>query len=80
MQLYCGIDLHSNNIMVSLIDDTERLISEQRLDNNLQTIAQHLQAFAQDLAGIVVESTYNWYWLVDGLIKKDYTVHLEKII
>ncbi len=38
MQLYCGIDLHSNNSMVSLIDDTNKLISEQRLDNNLPAI------------------------------------------
>ena len=26
--------------------------------------------------GIVVESTYNWYWLVDGLMKEGYKVHL----
>jgi transposase len=24
----------------------------------------------------VVDSTYNWYWLVDGLMTKGYTVHL----
>ena len=26
--------------------------------------------------GLVVESTYNWYWLVDGLMEAGYTVHL----
>jgi len=26
--------------------------------------------------GIVVESTYNWYWLVDGLMEEGYKVHL----
>ena len=52
--------------MFSLIDDTDRLISEKRLDNNLETITQYLKPYAQDLTGIVVESTYNWYWLVDG--------------
>jgi transposase len=25
---------------------------------------------------VVVESTYNWYWLVDGLMEADYRVHL----
>ena len=29
---------------------------------------------------IVVESTYNWYWLVDGLIENDYTVHLANTL
>jgi hypothetical protein len=23
----------------------------------------------------VIESTYNWYWLVDGLMDQGYTVH-----
>ncbi|MEO8340970.1 MAG: hypothetical protein ABI604_14875 [Nitrospirota bacterium] len=26
--------------------------------------------------GIAVESTYNWYWLVDGLMGRGYRVHL----
>jgi transposase len=25
---------------------------------------------------VVVESTSNWYWLVDGLMEADYRVHL----
>ena len=80
MQLYCGIDLHSNNSMVSLIDDTDKLICEKRLDNDLSTIATHLQPYANDITGIVIESTYNWYWLVDGLIDNDYTVHLANTL
>jgi transposase len=28
------------------------------------------------LQGIVVESTYKWYWLVDGLMATGYRVHL----
>jgi len=28
------------------------------------------------IAGIVVESTYNWYWLVDLLQEEGYQVHL----
>ncbi len=38
MQLYCGIDLHSNNSVISLIDNTDRVISEKRLDNDLDII------------------------------------------
>lgn len=80
MQLYCGIDLHSNNSVISMIDETDRVIGEKRLDNDLKTITDHLQPFAQDIAGVVVESTYNWYWLVDGLIENDYTVHLANTL
>ena len=35
-----------------------------------------LAPFKKDLAGVVVESTYNWYWLVDGLQEEGYKVHL----
>lgn len=80
MPLYCGIDLHSNNSMVSVIDNADQLISEKRLDNNLDTIIKHLQPYSHDIMGVVVESTYNWYWLVDGLIDNDYTVHLANTL
>jgi transposase len=80
MTLYCGIDLHSNNSLISLIDDDNRLISEKRLDNNLQAIGQHLQPYQDDISGVVVESTYNWYWLVDGLMEQGYPVHLANTL
>ena len=28
MTLYCGIDLHGNNSLISLIDDNDRIVSE----------------------------------------------------
>ena len=80
MALYCGIDLHSNNSVISLIDETDRLVSEKRLDNNLELIEHHLRPFQDDISGVVVESTYNWYWLVDGLIEQGYPVHLANTL
>ena len=80
MTLYCGIDLHSNNSVISLIDETDQLISEKRLDNNLEAIAHHLQPYQDEISGVVVESTYNWYWLVDGLIERGYPVHLANTL
>jgi transposase len=35
-----------------------------------------LAPFEKQIKGIVVESTYNWYWLVDGLIDNGYKLHL----
>jgi len=31
MTLYCGIDLHSNNSLVSIIDEHDRIVYEKRL-------------------------------------------------
>lgn len=80
MQLYCGIDLHSNNSLISLIDENDRPVSEKRLANDLNAIQQHLQPYQNDITGIVVESTYNWYWLIDGLIDIEYPVHLANTL
>lgn len=80
MPLYCGIDLHSNNCMVSIIDDTDQLIREKRLPNQLDAIEHYLAPDQKAIEGVVVESTYNWYWLVDGLIDSGYPVHLANTL
>ena len=76
MKAYAGIDLHSNNNYVGIINEKDERLFKKRLPNDLGVILQSLQPFREAIAGIVVESTYNWYWLVDGLQDHGYTVHL----
>jgi transposase len=76
MKLYGGIDLHSNNSVLVLIDQEDRVIYEKRLRNDLAVILAELAPFRKKLTGLVVESTYNWYWLVDGLMEAGFGVHL----
>jgi transposase len=76
MKLYCGIDLHSNNSYVVLLDETDKLIYKKRLSNDLELIVEELARYKEMISGIVIESTYNWYWLVDGLKAVGYQVHL----
>lgn len=63
---YGGIDLHSNNSVVTVTDDTDRVVAEKRRPNDLAKIIGFLLPWRDGLTGVVVESTYNWYWLVDG--------------
>ena len=51
MKLYCGIDLHSNNSVVSIIDESDRVIKEKRLTNDLNTIREFLQPCQNNLEG-----------------------------
>lgn len=76
MKLYGGIDLHSNNSVLVLIDEEDRVIYEKRLRNDLALILRELVPYRKKLTGLVVESTYNWYWLVDGLMEAGFGVHL----
>jgi transposase len=59
---YCGIDLHSNNCVVIVSDEEDRIVYQKLLPNDLAQIRAALEPHQQDLAGVVVESTYNWYW------------------
>ena len=76
MKLYGAIDLHSNNNVTVLIDEKDKVIYQKRLANDLPLIVEQHSAYASSMEGIVVESTYNWYWLVDGLMEKGHRVHL----
>jgi transposase len=73
---YCGIDLHSNNCVVIISDEEDRIVFNKRLPNDLGQIRAVLEVHREGLAGVVIESTYNWYWLVDGLMDVGYRVHL----
>ena len=73
---YCGIDLHSNNCVVIVSDETDRIVFSKRLPNELGRIREALELHREELTGLVIESTYNWYWLVDGLMDAGYRVHL----
>jgi transposase len=74
--LFCGIDLHSNNAMYVITDEQDRQVFKKRLPNELAVVLAALEPYRQRLKVVAVESTYNWYWLVDGLMDYGYPVCL----
>jgi transposase len=68
MAFYCGIDLSARDCSLCVIDDQQVIVLEQKLPNDLGRIRQALEPYNNDAPlPVVVESTFNWYWLVDGL-------------
>jgi transposase len=76
MKTYAGIDLHSSNNYIGVIDAKDNRLYSRRHHNLMPDILKVLGKFKTTLQGVVVESTYNWYWLVDGLMDHGYRVHL----
>src|SRR5512142_769119 len=76
MKLYPSFDLHSNNSFLGIKDENGKPIFKKKLPHEPDKILAALKPYKDDIVGIVVESTYNWYWLVDLLIKEGYKVHL----
>jgi len=74
--LMAGIDLHSNNVVIGIVDQAGGRVKHQKLACDLEQIKQFLRPFKSRLKSVAVESTYNWYWLVDGLRELGYPVVL----
>jgi transposase len=76
MALYTGFDLHSTNTYAGIIDEDGKRMWKKKLRNDPSLILAELSQFKRDIVGVVVESTFNWYWLVDLLKEEGYKVHL----
>jgi len=76
MKLYSGIDLHSTSSYLAIIDESGKRVFREKQPNDIAMITEKLSLYSGTLEGVDVESTYNWYWLVDGLMAEGFTVHL----
>jgi len=77
MELHCGVDLHGDNGYYGIVDANGRRVLGKRVPNDLPEVLKTLEPYREQLSeGVVVESTYNWYWLVDGLNANGYRARL----
>ena len=79
MKIMVGIDLHSNNSLCGLMDESGQRLLHQKVNNDLASILRVLAPYQKKIATIAVESTFNWYWLVDGLQEHGYHVVLANV-
>jgi transposase len=70
------MDLHGDNVYCTVLDGQYRTVFERRLPNDLGVVLEALAPYQERLKGLAVESTYNWYWLVDGLQAHRYPARL----
>jgi hypothetical protein len=45
------------------MDKKEKKVYKKKLPNDLAEVLKALNPYRKDLEGLVVESTFNWYWL-----------------
>lgn len=62
--------------MCSAYSTQGEMVYKKRLANKIDVIIQALDPYYLEISSIVVKSTFNWYWLVDGLMKRGYKLHL----
>ena len=74
--LFAGIDLHSNNLVIGIVNASGQRLRHRKLTCDLRRVEGFLEPCKTHLKSLAVESTYNWYWLVDGLRTLGYPVVL----
>lgn len=62
----CGVDLHSKTLTAVVMDISGNTLAKGTYPCGLEGIGEMLLSFGSDVT-VGVESTYNWYWLLDGL-------------
>lgn len=73
MQLLIFIQASS---YLTIINERGSRVFRKKLPNDPKVILEVLGSYRNTIVGIAVESTYNWYWIVDTLMEQDYAVHL----
>ena len=75
-KLIAGIDLHGNNLVIGVINQDGTRLMHRKLDCRLEQVEEFLRPLKLRLQSMAVESTFNWYWLVDGLRAQGYPIDL----
>jgi transposase len=79
-KLHCAMDLHSNNVVVVVTDHEGKVLLKKRVSNDLSEVLRLLKPFGLNIPAVAIESTYNWYWLADGLEDQGYEVRLVNTV
>jgi transposase len=69
MKAYAGIDLHSSNSFIGILDQEDRRLYGKRLPNDLESVLSALEPFKESLDSVVVESTLAGRWAAGGRIQ-----------
>jgi transposase len=65
-EYYASIDLASRSSWFCIVDSAGNKQLDRKVSNDPQRISRAIRPFLPDLTA-VVESTFNWYWMVDLL-------------
>ena len=61
-QYYCGIDLHTKNMYVCILDQAGKILVHKNISTSPQALLRVIEPFLPDIA-ITVECIFTWYWI-----------------
>jgi len=76
MMIHLGIDLHKNFSFITAMDERGHLLAKSRVANEREAFGEFLASYPASRSQVVLEATWNWYWLWDPLEEKGYRAQL----
>jgi len=67
-QYYCGIDLHTKNMYVCILDQAGQILVHKNIQTLPHALMRILEPFQPDVA-VTVECIFTWYWIADLCMK-----------
>jgi transposase len=71
----CGIDLHAREMRICVMDMNGQILLKRNIPCDIEVFISHVKPFMKSLT-VGVESTFNWYWLLDKLKEHKITAAL----
>src|SRR4030067_249597 len=69
-KFYCGIDLHTKNMFVCILDTSGNVRVHQNIQTNPEALLCIIAPFREDIV-IAVECMFTWYWIADLCIQEN---------
>jgi transposase len=63
-QYYCGIDLHTKNMYICILDQAGKILVHKNVPTSPQAFLRIIEPFLPDIA-VTVECIFTWYWIAD---------------
>ncbi len=63
-QYYCGIDLHTKNMYVCILNQAGKVLVHKNINSSPQALIKTIEPYLPDVA-IAVECIFTWYWIAD---------------
>lgn len=61
---YCGIDLHSKEMYVCILDGDGEIKEHRNIKSNPEEFLEIIKPYREDIA-VAVECIFTWYWIAD---------------
>lgn len=74
--IHLGIDLHKNFSFITAMDQQCHVVGKSKVPNRREAFVEFLASYPASESQVVLEATWNWYWLWDFLEERGYPLQL----